>query len=141
MSINCVTISGNLTRNAELRNTNGGLPVLAFCVAVEDRRQNKQSGEWESHPNYIDCTLFGARANALALALKKGAKVCVWGKLRWTSWDTEAGKRSKIEVIVNDIELMSRAQGQQAQAQQQQPQGQPQQQPQADWSQYPPTFN
>ena len=60
MSINRVIISGNLTRDPELRSTAGGLPVLGFGVAVNDRRKNQQTGEWEDYPNFIDCTMFGA---------------------------------------------------------------------------------
>ena len=62
MSINRVIISGNLTRDPELRSTAGGLPVLGFGVAVNDRRKNQQTGEWEDYPNFIDCTMFGAAA-------------------------------------------------------------------------------
>ena len=65
MSINRVIISGNLTRDPELRSTASGLPVLGFGVAVNDRRKNQQTGEWEDYPNFIDCTMFGARAESL----------------------------------------------------------------------------
>ena len=57
MSINRVVITGNLTREPELRQTAGGLPVLGFGVAVNDRRRNQQTGEWEDYPNFIDCTM------------------------------------------------------------------------------------
>ena len=66
MSINRVIISGNLTRDPELRSTASGLPVLGFGVAVNDRRKNQQTGEWEDYPNFIDCTMFGARAESLS---------------------------------------------------------------------------
>ena len=62
MSINRVIITGNLTRDPELRSTASGMPVLGFGVAVNDRRRNQQTGEWEDYPNFIDCTMFGARA-------------------------------------------------------------------------------
>ena len=107
MSINRVIISGNLTRDPELRSTAGGMPVLGFGVAVHDRRKNQQTGEWEDYPNFIDCTMFGARAGALSRYLNKGTKVSIEGKLRWSQWEREGQKRSKIEVIVDELEFMS----------------------------------
>lgn len=107
MSINRVIISGNLTSDPELRSTAGGLAVLGFGVAVNDRRKNQQTGEWEDYPNFIDCTMFGARAEALSRYLNKGTKVSIEGKLRWSQWEREGQKRSKIEVIVDELEFMS----------------------------------
>ena len=107
MSINRVIISGNLTRAPELRSTASGMPVLGFGVAVNDRRKNQQTGEWEDYPNFIDCTMFGARAEALSRYLNKGTKVSIEGKLRWSQWEREGQKRSKIEVIVDELEFMS----------------------------------
>lgn len=109
MSINRVNISGNLTRDPELRSTQGGTQILSFGVAVNDRRRNPQSGEWEDYPNYIDCVVFGNRAEPLSRFLSKGSKVAVEGKLRWSQWqDRETGRnRSKIEVIVDEVEFLS----------------------------------
>ena len=106
MSINRVVISGNLTRDPELRLTAGGTNVLGFGVAVNDRRRNP-NGEWEDYPNYIDCTMFGARAQGIAPYLSKGTKVCIEGKLRWSQWERDGQKRSKLEVIVDEIEFMA----------------------------------
>lgn len=112
MSINKVFISGNLTREPVLRATNGGTQVLQFGVAVNDRRKNPQTGEWEDVPNFVDCTTFGKRAESLARYLSKGAKVSIEGKLRWHSWETDSGeKRSKLEVIVDDLEFMTAREG------------------------------
>lgn len=113
MSINRVVISGNLTRDPELRSTAGGLPVLGLGVAVNDRRKNQQTGEWEDYPNFIDCTLFGPRAESLSRYLSKGQKVAIEGKLRWSQWERDGQKRSKIEVIVDEIEFMSSRNAQQ----------------------------
>jgi len=107
MSINRVMISGNLTRDPELRATASGMSVLAFGVAVNDRRRNQQTGEWEDYPNFIDCTMFGARAESLSRFLSKGQKVSIEGKLRWSQWEKDGQKRSKIEVIVDELEFMS----------------------------------
>ena len=107
MSINRVNISGNLTRDSELRATQGGTQILNFGVAVNDRRRNQQTGEWEDYPNFIDCTMFGTRAQAVSKFLSKGSKVAIEGKLRWSQWERDGQKRSKIEVIVDEIEFMS----------------------------------
>lgn len=107
MSINRVVISGNLTRDPELRATASGMPVLGFGVAVNDRRKNQQTGEWEDYPNFIDCTMFGARAESVSRFLSKGSKVAIEGKLRWSQWERDGQKRSKIEIIVDEIEFMT----------------------------------
>ena len=106
-NINRVNISGNLTRDPELRSTPGGTQVLTFGVAVNDRRRNSQTGEWEDVPNFIECVVFGARAQALSRFLSKGAKVAIEGKLRYSSWERDGQKRSKIEVVVDEVEFLS----------------------------------
>jgi len=107
MSINKVILTGNLTRDPELRATPSGTSVLSFSIAVNDRRKNPSSGEWEDVPNYIDCNLFGSRADALAKYLSKGSKVGVDGKLRWSQWEKDGQKRSKVDVTVDNIELLT----------------------------------
>ena len=111
MSINRVSITGNLTRDPELRVTAGGTQVLSFGVAVNDRRRNPQTGEWEDYPNFVDCTMFGTRAEAVSRFLAKGNKVAIEGKLRYSSWEKDGQRRSKLEVIVDEIEFMSQRQG------------------------------
>lgn len=110
MSLNIVAISGNLTRDPELRTTAGGTAVLSFGVAVNDRRQNPQTGEWEDYPNFVDVTIFGKRGSALAQYLHKGMKVSIEGKLRYSSWEKDGQRRSKLEVIAEEIEFMSQRQ-------------------------------
>lgn len=107
MSINRAIISGNLTRDAELRQTQSGMPVMSLGVAVNDRRRNQQTGEWEDYPNFIDCTMFGARAQSICQYLTKGTKVSIEGKLRWSQWERDGQKRSKIEIVIDEIEFMS----------------------------------
>lgn len=107
MSINTVSISGNLGRDAELRRTKSGMSVLKFGVAVNERKKNSQTGEWEDYTNWIDCTMFGSRAEKIAEYLTKGTKVSIGGKLRWSQWERNGEKRSKIEVVVDEIEFMT----------------------------------
>lgn len=108
MSINKVMATGNLTRDPELRATHAGTQVLHFSMAINDRAKNQQTGEWEDRPNFVDCVIFGARAEAMARILAKGMKVAVEGRLRYSSWqDKEGNRRSKLEVVVDEIDLMS----------------------------------
>lgn len=112
MSINKVLISGNLTRDAELRSTASGTSILAFGVAVNDRRRN-QNGEWEDYANFVDCTMFGRRAEALSQYLTKGTKVAIEGRLHYSSWEDRngGGRRSKLDVTVDELEFMSSRNG------------------------------
>ena len=111
MSINRVMISGNLTRDAELRSTQSGMAILGFGVAVNDRRKNPQTGDWEDYPNFVDCTMFGTRGEKLQQYLTKGTKVAIEGKLRYSSWERDGQRRSKLEVIVDELEFMSSRNG------------------------------
>lgn len=112
MSINQVAISGNLTRDAEQRTSAGGTVIVGFSVAVNERRKNQQTGEWEDYPNFVDCTMFGNYAAALYPHLVKGAKVAVGGKLRFSQWEKDGQKRSKLEVIAQEVEVMRQAEAQ-----------------------------
>jgi len=107
-NINRVTLTGNLTREPELRSTMSGVSCLAFTLAVNDRVRSQVTGEWEDRPNFIDVTLFGKRGEHLVNVLNTGFKVAVDGKLRWTQWEKDGIKRSKIDVIADDIELLTK---------------------------------
>ena len=107
MSINRVTISGNLGTEPDLRATSGGMAVLSFQVAVNDRVK-QQDGTWTDRPNWVSCTMFGTRAEKLAQYLHKGSKVVIEGKLRYSQWEKDGQKRSKLEVIAEELEFMSR---------------------------------
>ncbi|WP_068539461.1 single-stranded DNA-binding protein [Olegusella massiliensis] len=106
--INTVVLTGNLTRDAELMATNGGASVLKFGIA-SNRSVKGANGEWEDVPNFIDCTIFGARAQSLSSILAKGMKVTIEGELRYSSWtDKDGNKRSKLEVVCQNIVLPPR---------------------------------
>lgn len=120
MSINHVSVTGNLTRSPELRATQGGTPVLSFGIAVNDRRKN-DAGQWEDVPNFFECVTFGNRATALSDILTKGMKVAVSGNLHYSSWEKDGQKHSKVDIIANEIELMQNRKPQQEQQQQEEP--------------------
>lgn len=132
-AINMVTVSGNLGRDPELRQTVTGTNILTFSLAVNERV--KRGEEWEDYTNWFDIVTFGRRAEGLSKVLAKGMKLAVSGKLRYASWEKDGQKRSKVEIIADNVDIMQRkeaTQGQQqpAQAPQYQQQGgytQPQQ--------------
>lgn len=103
--MNTVCITGNLTRDAEHRRTASDVSVQNFCVAVNDRVKNKQTGEWENRANYVDCVAFGK--DGVAKYLVKGQLIEVQGRLKWSKWTTQNGEtRSKLEVLADRVELL-----------------------------------
>lgn len=112
MSINSVAISGNLTRDPELRSKDGETGTLRFSIAVNDRRRNPQTGDWEDVPNYVDCAIFGKRAVSVERYLAKGSKVSILGKLRQEKWQKDGKNFSRITVVCDEIEFMSQSQKQ-----------------------------
>ena len=106
MSVNSVTISGNVGRDPELRSTAGGTGVLGFSVAVNERV--KRGDSWEDYTNWVDVVIFGKRAESLSRILTKGMKVAVSGRLHYSSWEKDGQKRSKMEVVANEVDLMQR---------------------------------
>jgi single-strand DNA-binding protein len=107
-NINVTVITGNLTRDPELRHTGGGTAVTELRVAVNSRRKNGQTGEWEDKANYLDVTVFGARAEAIATHLSKGSPVAVEGRLDWQEWEAKdgSGKRQTVKIIANHVQFL-----------------------------------
>lgn len=107
--LNTVTLGGNLCRDAELRSTASGMAVLSFSVAVNESRKNQRTGEYEDYPNYVDCTMFGRRAESVSRYLLKGTYVALTGRLHQNRWQNNDGQnRSKLEVTVDNIHFESR---------------------------------
>lgn len=104
--MNRVEITGNLTRDPELKLTTKGNTILSFSVAVNERQRNA-SGEWEDYPNYVDCVMFGNRAETVSRFLAKGSKVVVEGRLHQSRWEKDGQRRSKLEVYVDNVEWLS----------------------------------
>lgn len=120
--LNTVSIGGNLCRDAELRATASGMAVLTFSVAVNESRRNQQTGEYEDYPNYVDCTMFGRRAESVSRYLTKGTYVALTGRLRQNRWQNKDGQnRSKLEVTVDNIHFESRGEQSGVNPQQEEP--------------------
>lgn len=100
--INSVTITGRCTRDAELRNTPNGTPILSIGIANNRSRKNAQTGQYEDVPGFFDVTVIGNRANSLS-GLRKGNRVAVQGILSYRQWEKDGQKHSKVEIIANSI--------------------------------------
>lgn len=100
-----VTIVGNVTRDPELRYTNSGAAVTSFGVAVAAREKG-EDGQWrDGDPSFYDVTCWRLLAESVAEAVAKGKRVVVTGKLRQSSWETDGVKKSKVEVVADDVAL------------------------------------
>jgi single-strand DNA-binding protein len=112
-NVNVVVITGNLTRDPELRSTGGGTPVCELRVAVNSRRKNGQTGEWEDKPNYFDVTVWGAQGENCANYLSKGRPVAVEGRLDWSEWEAKdgSGKRQAVRIVANSVQFLGSRDG------------------------------
>jgi single-strand DNA-binding protein len=111
-NVNVVVITGNLTRDPELRHLNSGTAVCKLRVAVNSRRKDGQSGEWVDKPNYFDVTVWGAQGENCANYLAKGRPVAGEGRLDWREWDDQSGnKRQSVEIIANTVQFLGSRDG------------------------------
>ena len=105
MSINNVNLSGNLTKDIEIRVTKTGKNVGKFCLAVNNGYKDKETGEWIAKPSFINCILWGDRALALQKYLIKGTKVVITGYINQSSVE-ENGKMSYYtNIVVDQLEM------------------------------------
>ncbi len=106
-NINRVILTGNLTRDPELRATGGGLAICSLRIATNTRRKDGQTGEWVDKPNYFDVTIFGRQGENAAQYLSKGRPVAVDGRLEWREWEAQDGaKRQAVEVVAESVQFL-----------------------------------
>lgn len=106
---NTVTVTGNATREPELRFTPSGQAVANFGVAVNRRWQNRQTQEWEEAVSFFDITCWAQLAENVAETVAKGTRVTIAGRLDQRSWETQEGeKRSKVEIVADDVAVSLR---------------------------------
>jgi single-strand DNA-binding protein len=110
-NVNVVVITGNLTRDPELRHTGGGTAVCELRVAVNSRR--KEGQEWVDKPNYFDVTVWGAQGENCANYLSKGRPVAVEGRLDWREWEAKdgSGKRQAVSIVANSVQFLGSRDG------------------------------
>ena len=111
-NINRVVLTGNLTRDPELRSTPGGTSVCSLRVACNTRRKDA-SGEWVDKPNYFDVTVWGAQGENCAQYLSKGRPVAVDGRLEWREWEEKdtGKKRQSIDIVADSVQFLGSRDG------------------------------
>ena len=112
-NVNVVVITGNLTRDPELRHTGGGTAVCELRVAVNSRRKDGQTGQWVDKPNYFDVVVWGAQGENCANYLSKGRPVAVEGRLDWREWEAKdgSGKRQAVQIVANTVQFLGSRDG------------------------------
>jgi single-strand DNA-binding protein len=107
-NINRVILTGNLTKDPELRSTGSGMAVCSLRIATNTRRKDNASGEWMDQPNYFSVTVFGRQGENAAQYLSKGRGVAVDGRLSWREYtDKDGNKREAVEIIAENIQFLS----------------------------------
>ena len=104
-SFNQVILMGNLTRDPELRTTPNGQSVCSFSLAL-NRSYKGADGNWTEATDYIDVVAWGPLGERVSQYLNKGRPCLVNGRLQSRSWEQEGQKRSKVEVVANDVTFL-----------------------------------
>ena len=104
--INTVTVSGNLTRDPEVRNLPTGTAVCSLRIAHNERYKDA-SGELADRAAYFDVTVWSGLGEWMGRNLRKGQKVVVSGRLRWREWEQEGNKRQAIDIIADSVQFLS----------------------------------
>jgi single-strand DNA-binding protein len=107
-NINRVVLTGNLTRDPDLRSLpSSGNSVCSLRIACNGRRKNNETGQWEDQPNYFDVTVWGAQGENCAKYLSKGRPVAIDGRLQWREFtDREGHKRQAVDIIAESVQFL-----------------------------------
>ena len=116
-NLNKVMLIGRLTRDPEPRTTQSGSKVVSFGFAVNNRRKNAQTGQWEDESVFIDCEAWNSNreggrrlGDLVEQYLKKGHQAYIEGRLRLDQWNdkNDGSKRSKLKLVVENVEFLER---------------------------------
>ena len=106
-NINRVVLTGNLTRDPELRSLASGLSVCSLRIASNTRRKDQSTGEWIDKPNYFDVTVWGAQGENCSRFLTKGRPIALDGRLEWREWQAQDGtKRQSVEIVADSVQFL-----------------------------------
>lgn len=105
-NINRVIITGNLTRDPELRSLPNGNSVCSMRIACNGRRRNAETQQWEDVPNYFDVTVWGAQGENCKKYLRKGRGVAIDGRLQWREWGDEGAKRQAVDIVAENVQFL-----------------------------------
>jgi single-strand DNA-binding protein len=107
MNINRVVLTGNLTKDPDARsNPATGLSICKLRLAVNTRRRNNATGDWEEKANYFSVTVFGRQAESCGQYLKKGRPVAIDGRLEWSEYEVEGQKRQSVDIIADNVQFL-----------------------------------
>jgi single-strand DNA-binding protein len=110
-NINRVVLTGNLTRDPELRTIPSGTSVCNLRIASNTRRKDG-SGNWVDKPNYFDVTVWGAQGENCAQYLSKGRPIALDGRLEWREWeDKDGNKRQAVDIIADSVQFLGSREG------------------------------
>jgi single-strand DNA-binding protein len=109
-NINRVVLTGNLTRDPELRSLQSGTKVCSLRIATNSRRRTN-GGEWVDKPNYFSVTVWGAQGENCHRYLSKGRPVCIDGRLDWREWVHDDSKREAIEIVAESVQFLAAPNG------------------------------
>ena len=104
-SFNQVTLMGNLTRDPELRTIPSGQSVCSFSLALNRSYKNAE-GEWQEATDFVDVVAWAGLGERVAQYVTKGRPVLVSGRLQSRSWEQDGQKRSKLEVVAQDVTFL-----------------------------------
>jgi len=104
-SFNKVILLGNLTRDIELRTTQGGTALAKFGMAI-NRKYSTQNGEQKEEVCFVDLTAFGRQAEVLNQYVKKGSQLFVEGRLQYSTWEKDGVKKNKLDVVVENFQFV-----------------------------------
>jgi single-strand DNA-binding protein len=106
-NVNRVVVSGNLTRDPELRQLPGGSSVCKLRIAVNTRKKDRDTNQWNDVPNYFDVTVWGAQGENVAKYLQKGSPLLIDGRLEWREWQAQDGtNRQAVEIIAENTQFI-----------------------------------
>ena len=105
-SFNQVTLMGNLTRDPELRQTPNGQSVCSFSLALNRSYKDNSTNEWKEATDFVDVTAWAALGERVAQYCQKGKQALVSGRLQSRAWEQDGQKRSKVEVVANDVTFL-----------------------------------
>lgn len=106
-NLNRVVLTGNLTRDPELRALPSGMSVCSMRIASNTRRKDS-NGQWIDKPNYFDITVWGAQGENCSRYLSKGRPIAVDGRLEWREWEAKdgSGTRQSVEIVADNVQFL-----------------------------------
>jgi single-strand DNA-binding protein len=105
VNINRVILTGNLTKDPEVIERSS-TTVCKLRLAVNTRKKNSATGDWEDKPNYFNVTIFGRQAESCGQYLSKGRPVGIDGRLEWSEWEKDGEKRQSVDIIAENVQFL-----------------------------------